>query len=213
MIINNYIRSRHHSHRMMIYAAVCTISLFIGCSNIHNVHNNEQCLNYPNPQSSQYILPYATGEAYPVIQGNCAPKEYPWTHYGNMRFAYDFGMPIGTTIIAVRAGTVVFVRDNFTDNDHGKNQGNAIVILHEDGTYALYAHITNKGSKVRVGQAVKQGEGIALSGNSGESPTPHLHFQLNACGDFTKCESMPISFRNARPATNKLEQGVVYTAE
>ncbi|MBF0378400.1 MAG: M23 family metallopeptidase [Desulfamplus sp.] len=213
MILKNYRRSLNLSYIMLIYITVCNISPLIGCSGIRNIDQNKLCSNYPNFQSSQYILPYVTGDAYPVIQGNCSPEEYPWTHYGNLRFAYDFGMPIGTTIIAVRAGTVVFVRDNFTDNDHGKNQGNAIVILHEDGTYSLYAHITNKGSKVRVGQVVKQGETIALSGNSGETPTPHLHFQLNVCGDFTKCDSMPVSFRNARPSTNRLEQGVVYTAE
>jgi murein DD-endopeptidase MepM/ murein hydrolase activator NlpD len=212
-MIFNKTKGLHDSNIIVCLGVIAIISLFAGCSSTRITHQTGLCSNYTDPQSSQYILPYVKGEAHPVIQGNCAPEEYPWTHYGNQRFAYDFGMPINTMIIAARAGTVVFVRDNFTDNDHGKNQGNAIVILQEDGTYALYAHITNKGSKVKLGQVVKQGEEIAHSGNSGESPMPHLHFQVNACGDFIKCESLPISFRNALPVTNRLEKGVVYSAE
>lgn len=211
MIFN--IRKRLLCSLVIIICVGNFMSVLTGCSSARIVHQDEQCSAYPDPQNSHYILPYSAGHAFTVIQGNCKSEEYPWTHYENLRFAYDFGMPIGTTIIAARAGTVVFVRDNFTDNDHGKDQGNAIVLLHEDGTYALYAHITNKGSKVKLGQTVRQGEDIALSGNSGESPTPHLHFQVNECGDFIKCRSIKISFKNVHPKTARLEQGMMYTAE
>jgi murein DD-endopeptidase MepM/ murein hydrolase activator NlpD len=212
-MIFNLCKRMYRLKRVFSTVTVCCICVFVSCSSKYVVHESEKCYNYPEPRSSRYILPYEAGEAHPVIQGNCAPNEYPWTHYGKMSFAYDFGMPIGTKIIAARSGTVVFVRDQFTDNDHGRNQGNAIVVLQGDGSYALYAHITHNGSKVRVGQIVKQGDTIALSGNSGETPTPHLHFQVNECGDFTKCASMPISFRNARPNTGRLERGKSYSAE
>jgi murein DD-endopeptidase MepM/ murein hydrolase activator NlpD len=192
------------SFKMIIMLNACAVTPV--------AYQNDVCSNYPVSRSSQYILPYAKGEAYPIIQENCATQEHPWTHYGNLKFAYNFGMPVGTSIIAARAGTVVFVRDNFTDNDHGKNQGNAIVLLHEDGTYALYAHITNKGSKVKVGQIVKQGDRIAFSGNSGKSPLPHLHFQVNECGDFNTCQSIPVSFRNAKPRMDRLQKEMMYTA-
>lgn len=211
-MIFNFRKWMFHSKLFFTAFAIgCLCSLF-SCSNKHISNQNETCTNYPDWHTSQYILPYMVGETYTVIQGNCEPSEYPWTHYDKLKFAYDFGMPIGTNIIAARSGTVVFVRDQFTDNDHGKDQGNAIVLLQEDGKYALYAHITHKGSKVKVGQIVNQGEPIALSGNSGESPTPHLHFQVNECGDFIKCPSIPISFRNASPYTLRLDKGRDYTA-
>jgi murein DD-endopeptidase MepM/ murein hydrolase activator NlpD len=183
-----------------------------GCADKHAAMKYLDCSGYPDWNNSPYILPYRSGESYPVIQGNCADKERPWTHYDRQRYAYDFGMPVGTAVIASRSGTVVFVRDLFTDNDHGKDQGNAIVILQEDGTYALYAHITHQGSQVKVGQIVAQGTLIACSGNSGESPAPHLHFQVNECGDFVNCNSLPVTFRNAAPNTGRLEKGQPYSA-
>jgi len=190
-------------------------SLFpLNCATTSRMQTTQTtCANYLDCEKSSYILPFLPGEKHKVIQGNCAEPKNPWTHFGILRYAYDFAMPIGTPIVAARNGTVLFVRDEFTDNDHGKNQGNAIVLLQEDGTFALYAHITHKGSKVKVGQIVKQGDIIALSGNSGESPIPHLHFQVNACGDFSKCESLPISFRNVTPNVNVLEKDSEYEAK
>lgn len=185
--------------------------LFTSCFGTRGL--TQECANYPECSSSAYILPYQTGTKCKIIQGNCAENKKPWTHLGKMRYAYDFEMPIGTPIVASRGGTILFVRDNFTDNDHGKDQGNAIVILQEDGTYALYAHLTNKGSKVKLGQIVKQGEVIALSGNSGQSPIPHLHFQVNSCGDFSKCESLPVAFRNVFPLENTLMKEAEYEAK
>jgi len=174
---------------------------------------SEQCAGYPAQKDSPYILPYPVGESHPVLQGNCAPREDPWSHFDNMRYAYDFGMPIGTPVLAAREGGVGFVRDNFSDNDHGKNQGNVIVIVHPDNTVALYGHLTRNGSLVKVGQIVRQGERIGTSGNSGESPTPHLHFQVIACGDFNTCPSVPVTFRNASPPAQRLEKDAAYSAQ
>jgi murein DD-endopeptidase MepM/ murein hydrolase activator NlpD len=171
------------------------------------------CEGYSALTASDYVLPFPKGKQYPIIQGNCAKNEYPWTHFGNLKYAYDIGMPIGSQIIAARSGAVVFVRDNFTDNYHGKDQGNAIVILQQDGTYALYAHLTQQGSLVKVGQSVKQGDVIARSGNSGESPEPHLHFQVSACGNFLTCPSLPVSFKNSQPGESQLKQGSLYAAK
>ncbi|MCB1174004.1 MAG: peptidoglycan DD-metalloendopeptidase family protein [Leptospiraceae bacterium] len=54
--------------------------------------------------------------------------------------------------------------------------GNAVVILHENGFKTLYAHLSR--IKVRSGQFVKMGQGIAVSGNTGTSTGPHLHFEI-----------------------------------
>lgn len=198
-------------HSIFVISFMC-LWIVLGCAETKMVKQTDVCSGYPNPAESKYVLPYPAGEAHEMIQGNCAHTEYPWTHYAGQKFAYDFAMPIGATIVAARAGAIAFVRDEFTDNDHGPDQGNAIVLVHEDGTVALYGHLTYKGSKVKVGQVVRQGEPIALSGNSGESPRPHLHFQVNACGDFSKCESLPIAFRNAIPNPGRLKKDASYTA-
>lgn len=212
-MISNSFEGQFRSNAFIITVLTVCSCAVASCAGSNLAQHREQYPTYPDWHASQYILPYNTGETHPLIQGNCELDRYPWTHNGRQKFAYDFGMPIGTAIIAARSGTVVFVRDQFTDNDHGKNQGNAVVLLHPDGSFALYAHITLNGSKVKLGQVVKQGELIALSGNSGESPEPHLHFQVNQCGDFVNCDSMPVSFRNANPATDRLERGMSYTAE
>jgi len=59
-----------------------------------------------------------------------------------------------------------------------KNHTNEIEIKHGDGTYASYSHPKHKGSFVKVGEKVKQGQKIGLSGNTGWSPAPHLDFSV-----------------------------------
>ena len=203
------------------YISVCKILLLpfliviISCATNSSPGESVEvdiCENYSDWQESEYILPYEPGSAYAVIQGNCAPKSITWAHYDNNRYAYDFGMPIGTPILAVRAGRVIFVRENFTDDQHEQEQGNALVVQHEDNTIALYGHMTQNGVLVGLGDHVEQGDVIALSGNSGMSPVPHLHLQVNDCADFNVCESVPVTFRNARPNNGRLLKDETYEA-
>ncbi|CUR53602.1 Murein DD-endopeptidase MepM [Serratia symbiotica] len=81
----------------------------------------------------------------------------------------DFAMPIGTPIIAVNDGEVLFTK-------HSVTAGYYIVIRHSHQYITRYMHL--KKILVKSGQKVKQGEHIALSGNSGFSTGPHLHFEL-----------------------------------
>ncbi len=208
-------RSKLFSH-VNVFLFLSTIFFLSACSSSKDSitpENDCQYANYPSCDNSDYILPFLSGKKFKVVQGNCSPQKAPWTHFKNMKYAYDFAMPIGTEIVASYRGTVIFVRDEFTDNDHGADQGNAIVILHDNGTTALYGHLTFKGSKVLLGQLVEQGQVIALSGNSGQSPFPHLHFQLNACGDFSNCPSIPIAFRNVYPREVILKKDKTYEAQ
>jgi len=194
---------------------LCGLFLVTAChSATSSIEKTDACLGYPDAQKSLYVLPYETGATYQVFQGNCAPPNAPWTHYAKDRHAYDFAMPIGAKIVAARAGTVAFIREQFTDQQHAQEEGNALVILHDDNTVALYGHLTHNGALVELGQRVEQGELIALSGDSGETGNvPHLHFQVYACPDFDVCESMPMTFRNAFPNPGRLMQGEKYTAE
>lgn len=103
------------------------------------------------------------------------------------RHAVDFAAPVGTRVLAARDGVVLQVEGGFADARPGEDEAslaaraNFVRILHDDGSMALYAHLQPGGVAVRAGQRVRRGERIGLSGNSGFSSAPHLHFvvQLN----------------------------------
>jgi len=99
-------------------------------------------------------------------------------------YAIDFALPEGTPILAARGGTVMQVESDFQraglDRERYGGRANFICILHDDGSMALYAHLKPEGVEVRVGQQVRQGQRIALSGNTGFSTAPHLHFVVQA---------------------------------
>lgn len=141
-----------------------------------------------------YKLPFVGGTSRTCTQGNGGST----SHSGNEQYAYDFSMPIGTTVVAMRSGRVSMVQQIFADynctNPTCINDVNRIVIDHGDGTQALYLHLTKNGSLVSVGQQVVQGQPIGKSGSSGRSTGPHLHIQLsNTCGSWY-CPSKPLSF-------------------
>lgn len=170
------------------------------------VNNGDQCDGYGNPTTSNYILPYQSGEAYEVTQGNCGQV----THRAQVRFAYDFDMPDNATIIAVRAGVVHEVEVSNSDSGgSGWNETNYIYIVHNDGTMAAYVHLLQNGALVSVGETVAQGQPIALSGNSG-TQVPHLHFQVYSNQDSFR--TIPVNFRNQGVNTLTLKEGNVYTA-
>ncbi|MGD3110320.1 M23 family metallopeptidase [Streptomyces sp. YGL11-2] len=80
----------------------------------------------------------------------------------------DFHAAYGTSVHAVGSGTVV-------EAGWGGAYGNNIVIKMNDGTYTQYGHLSSIG--VSVGQTVTPGQQIALSGNTGNTTGPHLHFE------------------------------------
>ncbi|RFU87816.1 LysM peptidoglycan-binding domain-containing protein [Streptomyces triticagri] len=81
----------------------------------------------------------------------------------------DFVVSSGTPIKAIGAGTVVSA-------GWSGSYGNEVVIQHEDGHYSQYAHMTSVG--VSAGQSVSGGDQIGLSGSTGNSTGPHLHFEV-----------------------------------
>ena len=102
------------------------------------------------------------------------------------RHAVDFAVPVGTVVLAARDGVVMQSEAAFGDAGPGEeaedlaSRANFIRILHDDGTMALYAHLQRAGVLVRPGQRVRRGEAIGLSGNTGRSTAPHLHFVVQA---------------------------------
>ena len=96
------------------------------------------------------------------------------------RDAVDFALPEGTLVLAAREGTVMQIQDGFLGNGQDRERdggrANFIRVLHSDGSMALYGHLQAGGMRVRRGQAVGAGQPLGLSGNSGYSSAPHLHF-------------------------------------
>jgi murein DD-endopeptidase MepM/ murein hydrolase activator NlpD len=81
----------------------------------------------------------------------------------------DFVAPSGTTVKAVGPGTVVSA-------GWSGSYGNEVVIQHDDGSYSQYAHLSSL--SVASGQSVSGGQQIGLSGSTGNSSGPHLHFEI-----------------------------------
>ncbi|MYT16815.1 Membrane proteins related to metalloendopeptidases [Streptomyces sp. SceaMP-e96] len=86
----------------------------------------------------------------------------------------DFVVPSGTVVKAAYSGTVVKAGPN--GGGDGPAYGNAIVIQHDNGMYTQYAHLSQ--INVSVGQQVGTGEKVGLSGSTGNSSGPHLHFEV-----------------------------------
>ncbi len=110
------------------------------------------------------------------------------------RYAVDLTSPIGTTIMAARDGVVMQVESDFDkaslNREKYGGRANFVRIVHDDGTMALYAHLKPEGVLVRVGQRVRRGQTIGLSGNTGFSGGPHLHFVVQVNRGM-KLESIP----------------------
>lgn len=95
---------------------------------------------------------------------------YRW---GRLHAGTDVGVPTGTTVRASRAGQV-------TVAGWLGGYGNCVMIDHGDGVTTVYGHLSE--ITVTVGEYVDQGERVALSGNTGRSTGPHLHFEIRING-------------------------------
>ena len=120
-----------------------------------------------------YSLPYENGSSHLIVQG------YFSAYSHKNRAAIDFKMKRGTKITAARGGIVVRLKEDGNKgglNKKYRQSGNLVVIEHNDGTRAGYWHLQQNGVLVNIGDTVTQGQVIALSGKTGYSAMPHLHF-------------------------------------
>ena len=99
-------------------------------------------------------------------------SDYGWRN-GDFHHGLDIATPTGSLIRAARAGKV-------TKTGWLGVYGLAVMVDHGNGVQTLYAH--NSKLLVKVGDQVVGGEGISLSGNTGNSTGPHLHFEIRANG-------------------------------
>lgn len=150
------------------------------------------------PEQS-YRAPFAISTSHSITQAfpQVATHTTRDSHY-----AVDVAMPVGTDIMAARGGIVFDIAaSNFAgglDPERDGPNANVVRILHDDGTYAIYAHLNTNTIRVRPGDRVERGEYIADSGNTGFSSGPHLHFAVVRNAGM-RIESVPVMFsgRNA----------------
>jgi murein DD-endopeptidase MepM/ murein hydrolase activator NlpD len=148
--------------------------------------------SFGDPGDSDYILPYPVGMSYSVYQSYCHP-----TGGHRNQLAYDFSIPIGDTVVAARGGVVRGVREDSPDDGQGYGEHNYVYIEHQDGTSAFYAHLMQNSVIVEPGDTLETGQYFALSGNSGLSGEPHLHFGVYEEYPPVEGVDIPVNFRNA----------------
>ncbi len=169
----------------------------------------ESCGPFPDSATSEYVLPYRTGQTSVISQPSCGSG----SHQGVAKHSVDFALPVGTEVVASRAGTVFSVEDSRPEETGRVEDDNILVLEHDDGTFTRYVHIAQNGALVSVGEAVEQGQPVALSGNAGStSGLPHLHFEALTCPNRNDCGTLPVSFRNTRKHPQGLELGQAYVA-
>ncbi|WP_031165105.1 M23 family metallopeptidase [Streptomyces durhamensis] len=115
------------------------------------------------------------------------------SHWVAKHSGQDFAVPTGTEVIAAHGGTVVKAGPNGAGD--GPAYGNAVVIKHANGTFSQYAHLSR--IDVRAGQIVRTGQHIALSGSTGNSTGPHLHFEIRTTPNYGSAVD-PVAFLRAK---------------
>ena len=102
-------------------------------------------------------------------------------HSGNLRNAIDFIVPQDTPVLSAANGIVACVKDDSSmggPNPVYWNFTNLIAMSHANEECSRYDHLAPQSSKVKVGQAVSEGQVIAKVGMTGYTFYPHLHFQV-----------------------------------
>ncbi|MBR5247653.1 MAG: M23 family metallopeptidase, partial [Lachnospiraceae bacterium] len=112
-----------------------------------------------------YIKPISGGR----LSSRFGKRSQPTAGASTNHKGVDWATPTGTSVVASCGGTVARA-------GWGSGYGYVVYINHEDGRQTRYAHLSKV--LVKVGQKVKQGERIALSGNTGVSSGPHVHFEI-----------------------------------
>ncbi|WP_338790336.1 peptidoglycan DD-metalloendopeptidase family protein [Bernardetia sp. MNP-M8] len=161
----------------------------------------EEITEIPTPERNQtkLILPFEG--KWTVTWGGDTEKQNYHVESQSQKNAFDFLImkngktyttnaeknedyyAFGQEIFAPCDGEIVLSVDGIKDNKVGEvnNQfitGNTVILKTENNEYLFFAHLKQNSIKVKEGQKVKQGDGLALCGNSGHSTEPHLHFHI-----------------------------------
>lgn len=177
--------------------------VFVACNSNSSIDDELKSLNV------DFVLPYPVGKAYYCSQG----FNSSFSHYDTFKYSIDFDMPIGTLITAARKGRIVYVVENYSNDDHGLGHENVVIVMSEDSTYARYSHLTTNGALIQLNQIVNPGDSLALSGNSGYSNHPHLHFDVTKTFTGRSDMTIPFDFKNTNHRPVGLNSGMYFKAD
>ncbi len=158
-----------------------------------------------------YLLPYESGKSYRVLQGYGSR----FSHRGLEQYAVDFNMSVGTPVHAARTGVVAKIEESNEKgcwDDGCGAYANYIVILHHDGTTGEYYHLNRNGALVDVGDHIAAGQKIGLSGNTGHTTMPHLHFAVYRAAEWGNTQSIPVRFLSSVGVVHSPRRGGRYQA-
>ena len=113
----------------------------------------------------------------------------------------DFKTPVGTEVVSPKAGVVTRVNWNWASN------GNCVEVQFDDGAVAKFLHLSE--NKVDVGTRVAPNQVLALSGNTGHSMGPHLHYQVEVGGKVVD----PIDYHGAVRRNFEASQSPAFQAD
>ena len=129
----------------------------------------------PGAQPPVPVAPHATPHTFDHQTSAFGTRIDPITGKTSAHHGVDIAAPEGTPIPAAKAGTVI------RTGDRG-GYGNAIEIVHPDGTSTLYAHTS--GISVAEGDHVDAGDIVGFVGQTGRTTGPHLHLEVRKGGSF-----------------------------
>lgn len=119
------------------------------------------------------------------------------THQGRMKYAYDFGVPIGMPVYAMQGGRVIGLRDKYPDKGGRRRNAekfNFIWLEHSNGVRSAYIHLQQNFKKkipIKLNDWVRTGDLIGYSGNSGWSSAPHLHVEVHSISESGFGQTLP----------------------
>ena len=129
------------------------------------------------------------------VNSDFGQRRSPWAPNSEFHSGIDIGAPIGTPVRAPAPGVVIFA------GQHAE-YGVTLIIDHGNDTRSLYGHLSRL--SVAMDQVIKRGDTVAMTGNTGRSSGPHLHYEIQVKGQpvnphsYIWEESAPAVVRSAR---------------
>lgn len=154
-------------------------------------------------RTDSFFLPFPYSRTYSIMQGYNGSFSH---NNDGARYALDFALPVGDMVCAAADGYVVGVIEGYEKGGNDSkwmNYANFINLYHPDkNVYTQYVHLRKNGSLVEVGDSVLAGQAIGISGATGWTSKPHLHFNVIRWEDGKRI-SLPATFgqKNLKPGS------------
>ena len=161
---------------------------------------------------NKITYPFPKNRRYRIIQGYNGKFSHN-TNYN--RYAIDFNLKTNDTICSADSGYVVGVIKDYKYGGRTKkwkdhDRSNIITIYHpHSGLYTQYGHLVHQGSLVKLGDKVRKGQAIGLSGKTGYTTIEHLHFNVLKPAANEGLESVKIEFDDGRKGEDLKERDII----